>query len=66
MPFTACQSTAPQRVSAARAMPEHVHLDTKRAYEDGGQHDGIASEEGAVFNVSVCVRRERREARGWR
>jgi hypothetical protein len=53
-------------VSAGRGKPEHVHLDAKGAYEDGGQHDGIASEESAAFSVSVCVQRELRRAHGRR
>jgi hypothetical protein len=30
-------------------------LEAKGAHEDGGQHDGIASEEGAIFDVSLCA-----------
>lgn len=34
----------------------NVHLDCESADEDGGQHDAVASEEGAVWLVSGGVR----------
>jgi hypothetical protein len=42
------------RSKCGRAMPEILQLDAKGAYEYGGQHHGITSEEGARFTVSVC------------
>lgn len=45
----------PNSSSTYRVIPEGrvLHLNTESAYEDGGKHDGIASEEGAVVGCEL-------------